>query len=82
MLVSRKNLALIHLIPREAAAGIDTFQARHKSIEIARGTGAGHIVIEPLPKGDIQCGVARAGHESSLFDEVLVGTESDILHTI
>lgn len=68
MLVSRKNLALIHFVAREAPSGLDVGHAAHQSIKGCAAAGLGSILGEPLAESGIQSFMLRSCHQSGLLD--------------
>ena len=54
MLVSRKNLAFIHLVPSEAAAGVDMAKPLHEGVHFLRVPGLGGELPQPLTESSIQ----------------------------
>ena len=82
MLVSRKNLALIHFVSGEATAGVDVTKAAHDGVHfftVARLRGKLH---QPFPEHGIERLALRARQETRLLNQVFVGAEGNILHTI
>jgi len=82
MFVSRKNLALIHFVPVETATRTDVTQPPHQGVHFVAVAPLRGELHQPFPEDGIQRFVLRARHEPRLLDEVLVGAESDVLHTI
>src|SRR6266478_3929550 len=78
--VSRKDLAFIHLVPRELPAGIDVFQFLEQGFDFFPADTARGIPVEPLSEGVIERLVFTAGDLSGAIDLVFVGTKSDISH--
>jgi hypothetical protein len=81
MLVSRKNLSLIHLVPREVPARINMPHVLHQSMEALSVSLACRELRKPLAKGLIQRRTLGASKRARLLNQVLVGTEGNILHT-
>jgi len=80
MFVSRKNLSLIHLIPREVAAGAHWMDPAHEFIE-ARRVRAGRCVLrQPIAEGVIQGLALVASDLAGLIDHIFVGAEGDVSH--
>ena len=82
MLVSRKNLTLIHFIPAEAVASLDMTKAPHECVHLLPIAGLSGKLQQPLPEGCVEGPALRAGNQPRLLNQVLIGAESDILHTI
>jgi len=73
MLVSRKNLALIHFFAREMAAGLDISQSAHESVKSRATASTSCVLLKPFPKCRVQSLAFRLSHEPGLFDQGLVG---------
>lgn len=80
MLVSRENLSFIHLISSEFTVDFYIPQALHEIVEILFAGLTRRKFGEPLTKGCIERGALFAGHRPCLFDEGLIGAQSDVLH--
>src|SRR5580700_1240365 len=80
MLVSRKNLPLIHFVPAETPAGLHMFEAFHESVVFPRAAALRRELLEPLAEQGVKGLMLRLGQEAGLFDELFVGAERDILH--
>ena len=81
MSVSRKNLPLIHLIPRKVATGLDIGKAAHQGVERSSIAGSCSVLLEPFAECRVQSLMLRFGHGSGLLDQRFLGTEGDVLHT-
>src|SRR5271157_4758618 len=82
MLVSRKNLTLIHFIPAEVAASVDMTKASHECVHLLPIAGLSGKLQQPFPEGCVEGPALRAGHQPCLLNQVLIGTESNVLHTV
>ena len=56
-------------------------ETAHESFELAACPGARSICLKPFAKGCIQRFVLSLSYQAGLFDQMLISTESDILHT-
>jgi hypothetical protein len=73
MLVSRKNLSLIELVPAEAATRIDVVELAHERIEAACvGLALGKL-LKPLAEGGVEGAALCTSNGTGTFDEVFVG---------
>src|SRR5579864_5067261 len=82
MLVSRKNLSLIHLIAGVRPVGSDrAAEPFHEGIVFFRFSGLLCKLDEPFAESLIERPLLGSSEVASPFDEVFVGTEGDILHT-
>ncbi len=73
MLVSRKNLSLIHLFACVGSLRVDVLETLHnctKSLNIASSSGIGG---KPFTEGGVESGVFGLGDGPGFFDEVGVG---------
>jgi hypothetical protein len=80
MLVSRKNLPLIHFVPCEAATGANVTEALHQGFVGLRFSVLRGELEKPFAEEGVEGLVLGLSQRASLFNEVLVGAESDILH--
>jgi len=62
MLVSRKNLSLIHLVAGEPASGFDVLKPLHQRVILCPTSRLRCKLFEPFAKGDIQCFVTGASY--------------------
>lgn len=81
MLVSRKNLTLIHFVAGEVAPGLNIAKPVHESVERCPPASTTRILLEPFSKSGIQGFALGLGHQSSLLDQRFVGTQSHVFHT-
>src|SRR5271165_2954592 len=81
MLVSRKNLSLIHFVPAEAAASGDVAKSSHEGVYFLPIARLGSELQQPFSKCRVERPPLGTGHLTGLFNEVFVGTEGDVLHT-
>src|ERR1700757_3237674 len=81
MLVSRKNLSLIHLVAVEPAPGFDVLKPLHQRVILCPTSRLRRKLFEPFAKGDIQGFVTGASYRPGLFDQVLIRAERNVLHT-
>jgi len=81
MLVSRKNLSLIHLVAGEPASGFDVLKPLHQRVILCPTSRLRRKLFEPFAKDDIQCFVTGASYRPSLFDQVRVRAERNVPHT-
>lgn len=79
--MSRKNLALIELIPRVVSAGIDAAKIFHKRVEALGVSFAGGKLRQPLAESGVEGGSLRLCDGARLLDEVLVRAEGEVFHT-
>jgi len=80
MLVSRKNLALIHFVPGETATRVDVTKAAHQGVHFLAAARLRGELHEPFAKCGVQGLALCPRHQACLLDEVFVGTESYIFH--
>src|SRR5262252_1374861 len=66
--VSRKNLALIHLVPGEAPSRFHMLQTFHQSVELLHPTGLRSELFQPLAEHGIQRLMPRFGQQPRLLD--------------
>jgi len=81
MLASRKNLSLIHLVAGEPASGFDVLKPLRQRVILCPTSRLRRKQFEPFAKGDIQCFATGASYRPSLFDQVLIRAERNVLHT-
>src|SRR5271157_327025 len=81
MLVSRKNLALIHLVPAEAPPRLHVPQAFHQSVELLRAAALCRKLFQPLTEHSVERLMAGFGQEARLLDQLFIRTEGDVFHT-
>ena len=81
MFVSRKNLPLIHLVPAEAAAGLNMLQALHQRVELLGAAALCCKLFQPLAEHGIQRLVPGFGQQARLLDQLDIRTEGDVFHT-
>jgi len=72
MLVSRKNLPLIHFVSSELAASVDMAKPSHQGIILGASSSSGRELFEPLAKSSIKCPALRTRHGAGFVDEALV----------
>src|ERR1019366_8143233 len=82
MFVSRKNLPFIHFIPAKVTARFDMAKAPHECIYLLPISRLGGEVQQPFPKGCVEGFALRPGNQSRLLDQIFVGAESYVFHTI
>src|SRR5216684_1647894 len=82
ILVSRKNLPLIHLVPGVGSVRADMAETPHQRIDSGASSRLCRILLQPLAEGRIQSLVLRPRHQTGLLDQALVRTQSYILHTV
>jgi hypothetical protein len=58
-----KNLAFIHLVPSEAAAGVDMAKPPHEGVHFLRVPGLGGELQQPLTKSGIQTQIQKVSPE-------------------
>jgi hypothetical protein len=80
-LVSRKNLALIHLFPGEMAASLNVAQPFHQGVDLAAAPLLRCKLHQPFTKRRIESLALGAGNESRLLDQLFVGAKDYIFHT-
>jgi hypothetical protein len=81
MLVSRKNLTLIHLVPCKAPPSLHMLQPSHKRVVFLNAAGARGELRKPFAKGGIEGFMLGFSDKAGLFNQVLVSAEGDVLHT-
>src|ERR1039458_1135582 len=81
MLVSRRNLPLIHFFPRIGAGGAHVSQTAHQRIHGGATTRLRCVLLQPLAEGRVQRRVPRLRNQPRLLNQALFRTESDVLHT-
>ena len=57
-------------------------ESLHQNIHVSRGSLARGELNEPLPESGVQRRLARTSDQTRLFDQVLIGAERDVLHTV
>jgi hypothetical protein len=81
MFVSRKNLALIHLIAGEMLpSGVHMFQALHQRPKCRSTARPRGVLLEPLAKSGIQRRALRFRYGPRLFDQGFVSAEGNVFH--
>src|SRR5271170_2955851 len=80
MFVSRKNLPLIHLIPRVGAGGAYMSETAHQRIHGGPAARLCRILLQPLAEGRVQGLVLRPRYQSRLLDQGFFGTQGDVFH--
>jgi len=82
MLVSRKNLSLIHFVAGKSAPGPDMSKALHQRVVLLVAPGLGGELLEPFAKSAIQRLTPSASDGAGPFDQILVRAQGNVLHTI
>jgi len=80
MFVSKKNLSLIHLFPREMPARPHGLDPAHELIEACRVRARRCVLRQPIAEGVIQGLALVASDLAGLIDQIFVGTEGDVSH--
>src|SRR4030095_12180692 len=81
MFVSRKNLPLIHLFPAEASPRLHMLQALHQCIEFLRTAALCRKLFQPFGEYSIERLMLGFGEQARLFNQLLICTERNVLHT-
>lgn len=81
MLVSRKNLPLIHLVSRIRTLRPDVTQPPHERVNRCSASRLRRVFLEPLAKGSIQRGVARLRYQPGLLNQRFFCAQRDVFHT-
>ena len=81
MFVSKKNLSLIHLVSRKMSACSYMLQPFHERIHLPGVPSLCGKLQKPFPESRVQRSALTSRHNARLFDQVLIRTESDVLHT-
>ena len=81
MLVSRKNLSFIHLVPGKGTVGADVFQSTHERVYGRTSASLCRVLFQPRSEGRIQRGFAQPRNLASSLNDVLVRAQGDSLHT-
>jgi hypothetical protein len=81
MLVSRKNLPLIHVVPGEVTARFDVPEPLHECSHLAPAACLSRKLLQPFAKSRIQRPALAASDKSSLLDKILVGTQGYVFHS-
>src|SRR5271165_6376309 len=79
--VSRKNLPLIHLVPRIRPGRTHMLQAPHQSIDRCAPARLRRILLQPLAKGRVERFVLRPRHQPRLLNQAFFRAEGDVFHT-
>src|SRR5258707_3276846 len=82
MLVSRKNLPLIHFVRGVGSSGSHMSQAAHKRAHSRPASRLRRILLQPLAEGRIQGLMPRPRYEACLLNQALISTQSYIFHTV
>ena len=80
MLVSRKNLSLIHLFPREMPARPHRLDPAHELIEACRVRARRCILRQPIAESVIQGLALVVSDLAGLIDQIFIGAEGDVSH--
>ena len=80
MFVSRKNLSLIHLFPREMPARPHRIDPAHELIEACRVGARRCVLRQPIAEGVIQGLALVASDLAGLIDQIFVGAEGNVSH--
>jgi len=80
MFVSRKNLALIHLVPTKVPPRLYVFQSLHQSVELLYAAAPCGKLFQPFAENRIERLVLRLGQQSRLLDQLLIGTQGNVFH--
>jgi hypothetical protein len=81
MLVSRKNLSLIHLFAAEAPPRLHLLQAFHQSVELLRAAALCRELFQPIADHTMERLMPGFGQQAHLLDQLLIRTEGHIPHT-
>src|SRR5579872_984146 len=79
--VSRKNLPLIHFVSGVWSGRLNVPQPLHKRLNRSTATDLRRILFQPLAERGVQSCAAGLCDQSSLLDQVFVGTERYVFHT-
>lgn len=63
-------------------ASVDVAQAPHQGIYLLAIAGASGELQQPFPEGSIERFPLRAGYLPRLLNEVFIGAQSNVFHTI
>jgi len=80
MFVSRKNLSLIHLFPREMPACPHRLDPAHELIEACRVRARRCVLRQPVAESVIQGLALVVSDLAGLIDQIFIGTEGDVSH--
>lgn len=80
MFVSRKNLSLIHLFPREMPARPHRIDPAHELIEACRVRARRCVLRQPIAESVIQGLALVVSDLAGLIDQIFAGTEGDVSH--
>src|SRR5258707_15486304 len=80
ILVSRKTLSLIHLVPGVLSVDLDIAQSIHQGVEFLSLSLPGGELSEPFAESSVQGSVLRLCGTARFFDQMFVGAERDVLH--
>ena len=80
MFVSRKNLSLIHLFPREMPARPHRIDPAHELIEACRVRARRCVLRQPIAEGVIQGLALVVSDLAGLIDQIFAGAEGDVSH--
>ena len=80
MFVSRKNLSLIHLFPREMPARTHRIDAAHELVEACRVRARRCVLRQPIAESVVQGLALVVSDLAGLIDQIFVGAEGDISH--
>src|SRR5580692_10332047 len=81
MLVSRKNLPFIHLVPTEAPPRLYMLQSLHQSVELLRAAASRCKLFQPFAEHSIERLMLRFGQKARLLNQLLICTERNVFHT-
>ena len=80
MFVSKKNLSLIHLFPREMPARPHRLDPAHELIEACRVRARRCVLRQPIAESVIQGLALVVSDLAGLIDQIFVGAEGDVSH--
>src|SRR5690348_253191 len=80
MLVSRKNLPLIHLVPCIGPGRPHVLQAAHQRVDRCSPASLCRILLQPLAERCVQRLVLSPRHQPRLLNQALFRAKGDVLH--
>src|SRR5271169_183428 len=81
MFVSRKNLALIRLVPAEASPRLYMLQALHQSVELLYAAASCCKLFQPFAEHRVERFMLGFGQQARLLNQLLIRTQGNVFHT-
>ena len=82
MFVSRRNLSFIHLAAGKVMASLHIAQSFHQGAQLLGRAGLCGILQQPFTECDTERLMLKARNLTRLLNEILIGAQRDIFHTI